>query len=145
MYPEIILCAIALLWSGMILGISFLDSWVKFKTPTLDKSIGFDIGRTVFRFFHIVQALLLIIILIAGVTSYFLPRYWLFLLSIALILIIQALILFPRLSKRVTLILSGSKLNRSWEHSVYGLLEILKLIILLVLGMMIMISLCSLD
>ena len=52
MLANLILMMIALLWAGMILGISFLESWVKFRTPGLSKAIGLEVGRTVFGVFH---------------------------------------------------------------------------------------------
>jgi hypothetical protein len=58
----------ALLWSGMTLGIS-LESWVKFKTPSLMKPVGLDVGRTVFSAFHKAQFILLIILIVSGLIA----------------------------------------------------------------------------
>ena len=40
--------ALALIWSTMILSISFLEAWVKFRAPFLEKHIAVDVGRHVF-------------------------------------------------------------------------------------------------
>lgn len=40
--------AVALTWSGMVLGVSFLEAWVKFRASFLRKYIAVDVGRHVF-------------------------------------------------------------------------------------------------
>jgi hypothetical protein len=42
------LLCLSMIWFGMILAISFMESWVKFKAQSLPKHIGVDVGRTVF-------------------------------------------------------------------------------------------------
>ena len=39
---------LGLLWVGMIMAISFLEAWVKFKAPFLRKHVAVDVGRHVF-------------------------------------------------------------------------------------------------
>jgi hypothetical protein len=39
---------LSILWAGMILAISFLEAWVKFKAPFLRKHVAVDVGRHVF-------------------------------------------------------------------------------------------------
>jgi hypothetical protein len=39
---------LALLWSSMIIAISFLEAWTKFRAPFLKKYIAVDVGRHVF-------------------------------------------------------------------------------------------------
>ena len=50
-----ILIFLALIWLGMVLGISFLEAPVKFRAPTLTRSVGLDVGRHVFGFFNKVE------------------------------------------------------------------------------------------
>lgn len=40
--------SVALVWSSMILAISFLEAWVKFRAPFLKKYVAVDVGRHVF-------------------------------------------------------------------------------------------------
>jgi hypothetical protein len=40
--------SVALVWSSLILAISFLEAWVKFRAPFLKKYIAVDVGRHVF-------------------------------------------------------------------------------------------------
>jgi hypothetical protein len=39
---------LSILWAGMVLAISFLEAWVKFKAPFLRKHVAVDVGRHVF-------------------------------------------------------------------------------------------------
>jgi hypothetical protein len=40
--------SVATVWSSMILAISFLEAWVKFRAPFLKKYVAVDVGRHVF-------------------------------------------------------------------------------------------------
>ena len=62
---------ICLLWAGMVAGISFLESWVKFRAPTLTKTIGVDVGRTVFKFFQYIQCFLIVALLATSIFTLF--------------------------------------------------------------------------
>ncbi|HDP0036538.1 TPA: hypothetical protein ACJT8N_002064 [Legionella pneumophila] len=124
----------AFLWAGMILGISFFESWVKFKTPTLDKVMGLKVGRTVFFYFHQLQmgwfALLIILTFLSGPTR-------IEILSLAIlfcILLLQTYWIFPILSKRVDELARGKILPHSRAHNLYGVGELIKLFVLFALG-----------
>lgn len=123
-----------LLWAGMILGISFLESWVKFRAPTLTKAIGLDVGRTVFRFFHKAQCGLWLILLVLSVNVELEIIQWVAISILILILLLQLVWLFPKLNQRVEIIQAGNLLPPSNVHALYGILEIVKLIILIILG-----------
>ncbi len=121
----------ALLWAGMILGISFLESWVKFRAPTLVKSIGLDVGRTVFRFFHGAQCGLLLIFVFLSIIIKFWIVQWAAIAILTGILALQIIWLFPILSQRVDKILAGDTISDSYTHTFYGILEIAKFLILI--------------
>lgn len=123
----------ALLWVGMILGIS-LESWVKFKTPSLTKPIGLDVGRTVFAAFHKVQFVLIIILIGCGLIISLSSWGWFFIGLIAFTLVLQDIWIFPILSKRVDIIMTNVKISKSYAHAVYGILEFVKLTLLFYLS-----------
>lgn len=124
----------AFLWAGMILGISFLESWVKFRTPTLVKPVGLDVGRTVFKFFHGAQCGLLLILIFLSIIIKLETIQWAAIAILTGILILQLVWLFPKLSQRVDAILAGSTISNSYIHSLYGIFEVVKLVILIILG-----------
>ncbi|MBX3709494.1 MAG: hypothetical protein KIT56_08870 [Gammaproteobacteria bacterium] len=125
---------IVFLWAGMILGISFLESWAKFHAPSLTRPIGLDVGRTVFNYFHKVQtvlALLVIALIIFASVSF---EIYLMLGGLILILCIQSIWLLPRLNERVSIIIAGDQSPPSFVHAFYGMVEIAKFILLCVSG-----------
>jgi hypothetical protein len=129
-----LLAIILLLWAGMILGISFLEAWVKFRAPSLSKPVGLDVGRTVFRAFHQAQWMLIAIFLAAmaflpGVCLYSL--YLLIPLLAGSLLSVQAFWLFPPLCRNVELILANKEPIKGPYHWIYGVVEISKLFLLL--------------
>eukprot|EP00658_Telonema_sp_P-2_P061396 TRINITY_DN50092_c0_g1_i1.p1 TRINITY_DN50092_c0_g1~~TRINITY_DN50092_c0_g1_i1.p1 ORF type:complete len:193 (+),score=36.88 TRINITY_DN50092_c0_g1_i1:182-760(+) len=40
---------LAMVWVGAVLGVSWMEAWVKFRAPLLTKPVAFDVGRHVFR------------------------------------------------------------------------------------------------
>lgn len=50
--------ALAPTWLGMVLGISFLETPLKFRAPGVTLQIGLGIGRLVFRALNAVELLL---------------------------------------------------------------------------------------
>ena len=133
MLTKLIIMAV-FLWAGMILGISFLESWVKFRAPTLVKPVGLDVGRTVFRFFHGAQCGLLLILILLSIIIKFEAIQWATMVILTSILGLQLIWLFPKLSQRVDAIIAGNTTSNSYIHSLYGILEVIKLLILIILG-----------
>ena len=129
-----LITTIALLWAGMIIGISFLESWVKFRAPSLTREIGLDVGRTVFKFFHHVQNVLLLLSIVLSVFAQFPLIDWLLLLGLTIILSMQLFWLFPQLNRRADAIIAGINPSPSPIHTFYGVTEILKWCILLTLA-----------
>jgi len=133
-----ILIIVTLLWMGMIVGISFLESWVKFQTPGLSKPLALAVGRTVFRAFHKAQYGLMVMLFIMGLIAHLLMWNWVILLSIIFALALQGLWLLPFLSNRVDRLLAGKHLSRSYFHFIYGILEMTKLGLLFCLTLILM-------
>ncbi len=127
-----------LLWAGMILGISFLESWVKFRAPTLTKAIGLDVGRTVFNSFHKVQCILLMAVILIGIFIKLTLINWLIVGMLTIIFILQLAWLFPTLNQRVNVILAGGELQNSHAHKIYGMFEIAKFLLLINFSMRLM-------
>lgn len=126
---------IALLWAGMIMGISFLESWVKFRTPSITKEIAFDVGRTVFGAFHIVQWFLLGVLVVCSLFAKLTLTRWVIIGILTVLFLLQSMWLLPTLNGYVTLILSGNKPPHSIVHGLYGIFEILKFVLLITLCM----------
>lgn len=133
-----LIAIIAFLWAGMILGISFLESWAKFHAPSLTKPIGLDVGRTVFRYFHKVQTGLAFLVIVLSVFANLSFDMYLLLSGCILILCIQSIWLLPRLNERVSVIIAGNQPPSSFVHLFYGVAEIAKFILLCISGINLM-------
>lgn len=137
-----IIAMVTLLWAGMILGISFLESWVKFRTPSLTRSVGLDVGRTVFRLFYKVQNCIYLTIILMSLFASISIIDWLFLGSIGLILSLQFFLLLPKLNSRVDVIIAGGQPASSPVHALYGMAEILKLVLLILFSVTLLLTPC---
>lgn len=130
----LILTNFVFLWAGMILGISFLESWAKFRAPLLTKTIGLDVGRTVFIYFHKVEIFWLVLLVFFGALTSISWLSWILVGIITTIVILQIFWLFPILTQRVDALINGKNLSKSYAHTFYGISELVKLVLLLVLG-----------
>lgn len=131
MYAKLIAIA-GLLWAGMILGISFLESWVKFRAPSLTRSVGLEVGRVVFRLFYKVQSAWIMLIFCLSLVAQLSFFDWIMLGVLVLIFSIQWLWLLPQLNNRVGIILTDGNPSPSFLHAGYGVAELTKLILLIV-------------
>jgi hypothetical protein len=126
--------ALAFVWLGMVLGISFLETPLKFRAPDVTLRIGLGIGRLVFRALNIVEGVLAVTLLfalwvgsptvvaaVAGVLA-------------AVALAAQVAVVRPRLSRRTATVLAGRDAPRSRAHYAYVGLECLKVVALVVGG-----------
>lgn len=130
------LTLVALLWAGMVAGISFLEAWVKFRAQSLSLEEGLDVGRHVFGALNLVEtawaaaALALVLIgrparavaLAAGIA--------------AGIVALQSVWLLPVLDARVATLLAGGTPPAGPYHVLYIGLECVKLVALLAVGVL---------
>ncbi len=149
-WPLIALTAICLLWAGMVMGISLLETPIKFTAPSLKtavapeigRAIALDIGRVVFGAFNKVEIVwsILTIALIPFIGSLArLPRAAKVLFpTIWLIIVFQSVVLVPALAARAQLVLNNQPLPPAPFHALYTGSELIKLLSLLVLGVLLM-------
>lgn len=124
------LILIPAVWAGLLAGVSFIATPVKFAAPSLELPVALDVGRVTFGLFSRIEwgaaAVLLAALLLAG-----LPRRrslaaaWL-----VLLLALQGLWLLPALDARVALVIAGTPAPPSWHHGLYAGAELLKLVTL---------------
>jgi carbon starvation protein CstA len=118
----------------MILGISFLETPVKFKAPSVTLEIGLDVGRQVFGVFNKVECALALAMAILIVIIRQKDRLVIPLGVVWSSLVLQTFWLLPVLDDRVELILQGQTPTPSYLHTIYVVLEVLKAIALAVYG-----------
>jgi hypothetical protein len=140
MLGHILAAIILLLWAGLVLGISFLEAWVKFKAPSLTKAVGLDVGRAVFRASQNVQWGFLFILLIVMLSTAITTSYFIAPLLLGFLLSLQVFWLFPKLNRRAELLIANKVLDKSKAHLLYALLEMIKLLLLLGSGICFLVS-----
>lgn len=129
-----LLIIIPLVWSGLILGISFLETPLKFKAPHITKLLGLGIGKVVFSTLNTVEISLATLLFLAFLRQKLRQKTFFISLFILLILTIQTFYLLPFLANNITLMQAGIMVKPSLHHSIYIVFEIIKLTLLLVVG-----------
>jgi hypothetical protein len=119
-----------LVWLGMALGISVLETPLKFRAPGITRALGLGIGRLVFRALNLTELVLLTVCTLALLGAS--PSRWVVALTAALwaVLLVQLLGLRPALDRRATLIIDGATPPPSRLHHLYIALEGLKILTL---------------
>lgn len=127
-------------WFGMTAGISLLETPVKFSAPTLTRPVALDVGRVVFEALNKAELVALIILLLLVRLSGKARELWAYCAAIILIVMVQSVWLLPLLSSRAELIVAGTEPAPSIVHAAYATTELLKLLLLLMLGFRSMMS-----
>ncbi|MDX6182442.1 hypothetical protein SGQ44_07750 [Flavobacterium sp. Fl-77] len=136
---KIAITAISFTWCGLIIGISFIESWLKFRAPNVTLSIGLGIGKLVFGVLNKIEILLLftIIIISFNIMSQILKINKLLFLIVIIALVLQTFWILPILDFRAKSIIEGLKPIPSFFHLYFILLELIKLVALFTFGLLI--------
>jgi hypothetical protein len=126
--------AVAFVWLGMVLAISFLEAPLKFRAPEVTLRIGLGIGRLVFRALNIVEAGFAAALIVAIVAGHAPALAVTAAVMVIALLIVQLAAVRPRLTRRSDRILAGQDAPRSRSHYAYIALETAKVIALIVTG-----------
>ncbi len=130
---------IALIWLGMLIGVSFLATPVKFAVQDLALPVALQVGQATFAVFARIEWLLAATLVAAAALHWRTRRFALTLsLLLALAVLAQALWLLPILDARVAAIVAGGTPPSSPHHAYYATIEALKAVLL---GLMALIGL----
>ena len=125
---------IGLIWLGMILGVSFVATPLKFQAPSVSLEIGLDIGRLVFGIFNKIEIVLAFLMVVLVLMSKQMNGFIIALGTACLALTAQSIWLLPILVAHIELILQGQQPQGSGLHTIYVGLEVLKALALAVYG-----------
>lgn len=124
------------LWLGFLLAISFMEAWLKFQAPGVTIPIGLGIGKLVFGALNKVEWVLIII---TAANLFFVPqkiysyRNLLFVIA-ALMTILETFWGLPALDQVADQIIAGGMDSQPALHVIYVSMEVVKLIVLALLG-----------
>lgn len=125
---------LSVLWLGLLLGVSFLATPVKFQAPSLDLPTALEVGRVTFALFSRAEWALGALLLFAAFAS---PKHRIRVAGVAvlaLILFVQALWLLPVLDERVARIVAGEAVPATSHHILYIAADAAKALLLLTLS-----------
>jgi hypothetical protein len=128
------LAALTMLWAGVLIGVSFLAAPAKFAASSLTLPVAMDVGRQEFGALNLAEIALVIVTL--ALAAYARPErtVWLGLGLAAVIVLLQSVWLLPVLDARAELIMQGETPERAPWHMLYVGAEVVKLLLLLVVG-----------
>ncbi len=129
---QTLLPAIYLIWAGLILGVSFIATPVKFQAPHLTMPVALEVGKATFHLFNKIEWA---VMAMASVLTAFLPytrRKWLALVPLVTILIAQSFWLLPILDGRADAVIAGALPEPGHHHWVYIVLDVIKILLTLV-------------
>lgn len=129
--PVILTLIVAAVWLGMLLGVSFLATPVKFMAPSLSLPVALDVGRHTFAVYNKTELLLSAILLGFALLG---ARSRTSLIAIVLVVglvVAQTVWLLPVLDSRVGMIIAGQPPAASNLHMLYIVLDVVKLLGLL--------------
>lgn len=134
-----LLSPLALVWLGVVVGVSFLATPAKFTADSLTRPVALDVGRATFHALGYVEwgftaamAALLWRSAAAGLRPG--SRAVAAAAIVTAVVTIQAAWLVPNLDERVATIIAGGDPPDSHLHTVYGLAEVTKAVALAVIG-----------
>ena len=127
---------LAWLWAGLVLGVSFVATPIKFLAPSLSLADALEVGRVTFEALKWIECVA-VVALTAAIWIAAPRRRELALLGvIVVILLCQYVWMLPVLDDRVQTIIDGRDLPPSTLHWIYTALEFVKIVVLVVVGLM---------
>lgn len=121
------------IWTGLVLGISFLEAPLKFTAPGMTYKIALGLGRIIFKYSNNVQLVFCLVLVVWQLfnSSRCGNQFNLMIAMIIIVMIIQNMMLLPSLDHRVIRILNGESLQASPLHMYFVLSEIAKIALLI--------------
>ncbi|WP_067435548.1 hypothetical protein [Nocardioides jensenii] len=130
--------AATFVWLGMVAAISFIEAPLKFRAPGVTSRIGLGIGRLVFRALNAVEAVLAAVMFLALLIDHEEGSKLAVASLAAVVLVIQLVAVRPALTRRSDAVLSGATGQRSQAHLVYIALEVAKVVLLVITGVVLL-------
>jgi len=118
-------------WMGLILGLSFIETPLKFLAPGITTPLGLGIGRLVFIALSVAGwTILVILTLIAQARPRETRGGWMLIGGMWIIMAVESFVIRPALATRSDVIIAGGDPGESWLHYGYIVAELLLLVAL---------------
>ena len=128
--------SVAMVWLGLLLGVSFFAAPIKFQAPGVNFEALLAVGKVTFTHFIYVERGIYILLAISALVILFNNHVdsfatSLIVICIGMLLFVQQTFLFPILDERLNLIIQGEHVSKSYHHHAYILSDIAKMIFLI--------------
>lgn len=118
-------------WVGLIIGLSFMETPLKFLAPGITTPLGLGIGRLVFIALSVAGWIILVAVTLIGQAR---PREtrsgWLLIAAMWVVMGVESFAIRPALAARSDEIIAGGDPGESWLHYGYIAAELLLLALL---------------
>ncbi len=130
---KLIILLILGIWSGMVLGISFIEAPLKFQAPNITLTLGLGIGQLVFGALNKIEIVFSLLLLgFVGHQYQRLDNPVLIIIALLVsIIAVQSIWLFPILDARIDALQQGLEVAKTKHHLYYVVLEVLKVGVLI--------------
>lgn len=119
------------IWLGMLLGLSFIETPLKFLAPGIDLPIGLGLGRIVFNAMNLAAVVLLVLLLLSVLVSEATRALRSTVIILGVVLAVQIALVRPFLNARSDAIIAGNDPGESMLHYVYIAFDLLVLALLI--------------
>lgn len=129
-------------WFGIVIGVSFMATPIKFQAVQLELPVALEVGKVTFQLLAKTERILALG-LVAALLFKPKPIIIALVVVMAAILLAQQFWLMPALYERVDAVIAGQNLPASSIHFIYVFIEVCKLVILAGLGLTISCEKCN--
>lgn len=106
-------------WLGLIIGISLLETPLKFQAPGITIPLGLGIGRLVFAAMNVVEAVLAALLLVAVFRSRAARSERVLAVVLAAVLALKSLVVRPLVQRTTDAVIAGEREGGSGMHLLY--------------------------
>lgn len=124
-----LLPAIYLIWAGLILGVSFIATPVKFQAPHLTMPVALEVGKGTFHLFNLIEWCVIVTVIILTAISSKASQNWSLAIILLSIIMLQTFWLLPILDVRADEVIAGGTPDPGHYHWFYIIAEIAKLLL----------------
>jgi hypothetical protein len=129
-FVDIAHLGVPLIWLGLLVGVSFVATPVKFNAASLSLPVALDVGRATFSMFNNIEWVMLAALVAAVTFSGPSPVPRVATALLAVVLLLQSAWLLPVLNQRVAAIIAGNNLPPSPDHLYYIAGDLAKAVLL---------------
>lgn len=123
------LSSLFILWTGLILGVSFIATPVKFMAPHLTMPVALEIGKATFYIFNKIEWVICLAVILFSANTGGHSNKWFIVGSLVGLLLLETFWLLPALDVRAGQTIAGEAANPGILHWLYIFADILKMVL----------------